>query len=217
MIIEHHIKTTKTARYYVLGNLETANEVWIACHGYGHSAKRFAKNFKSLVDNNTAVIVPEALHRFYNQGVWGDVGASWMTKEDRENDVSDYVEYLNKLNKTLLKPHQTVQVLGFSQGAATACRWVADGQTQPKNLVLWAGLIPPDIHLSANISNLNKSNLIWAHSPTDQYRTSEMWKNQYDLLKKSGLNYTEFEYEGGHKIPEAEFDRFIKNMGLGKI
>jgi hypothetical protein len=44
------------------------------------------------------IIAPEGLSRFYRKGFSGDVVASWMTKDDRLDDMEDYVRYLNDLH-----------------------------------------------------------------------------------------------------------------------
>jgi len=124
---EQTIETKKTARYYTLGALsEKTRTVWFVCHGYGQLANYFLRNFKSLENEKTFIISPEGFHRYYLNGFSGRVGASWMTKEDRLNDIADYVAYLDQLyhkvfssvNRNNLK----VNLLGFSQGGATATR-----------------------------------------------------------------------------------------------
>lgn len=207
MIQSHHIQTTKTARYFVLGDLETAHHIWVVLHGYGQSAERFLTKFEGLQNSNTAIIAPEGLHRFYTKGVSGDVGASWMTKDDRETDIVDYVNFLNLLISNVIKPHQTLEVLGFSQGAATACRWLASGKVRPRNLILWAGMMPTDVDLSEGIDHLRKINLIVAFSKTDQYRTDDLWFSHLNQLKKNKLRFAEFEYEGGHRVVSSELLR----------
>jgi predicted esterase len=196
------IKVQKTARYYTLGDIQQATQIWFVLHGYGQNVKRFIEKFNGLVNNTTAVIAPEGLHRFYSKGVAGDVVASWMTKEDRQNDIKDYINYLNHLKTTVCNDRQTVQVLGFSQGSATACRWVSNGLVKVHSLVLWAGILPPDLPIDDGMLNLKASQLILAHSPTDEYRTTNMWEAQQDLIDKYNLDYKEFEYEGGHRIVE---------------
>ena len=205
-----HITTTKTARYYVLGDIATASHVWFVLHGYGEDVRRFADRCSVLADAGTAVIAPEGLHRFYKKGFIGDVGASWMTKEDRENDITDYVTYLNLIFAKEVETRQTVSVLGFSQGSATACRWVADGVCRPANLVLWAGLFPPDIDLYSGHKFFHKPKLILASSPTDEFRTSGQWERQDSLLRNSDLRWTDFEFEGGHRIVGPELKRLVE-------
>lgn len=213
----HHIKVQKSARYIIIGDVSTANQVVIILHGYGQSVTRLAHKFSVLDTSNVAYIIPEGLHRFYTSGFSGDVGSSWMTREDRLVDIDDYVGYLNQLADALEIRSKMISVLGFSQGAATACRWVADGNIQPINLILWAGLVPPDLEFQSEGQNdalepLRSLNLILAHSPTDAFRTEEMWKRQYEVLNHYQLVYTEFEYVGGHRIPIDEFNRLWREI-----
>jgi hypothetical protein len=62
----------------------------------------FIQKFKELASENTLIVAPEALSRFYLNGFSGRVGATWMTKEARDTEILDYLNYLNKLLDTLL-------------------------------------------------------------------------------------------------------------------
>ncbi len=206
----HHIQVNKTARYYTLGDLENATEVWFVLHGYGQNVHRFTSKFTALIKPGVAVIAPEGLHRFYYEGFTGEVGASWMTKDDRLKDIEDYVAYLNVLKERICHTRQTIHVLGFSQGAATACRWVSHGLSDAKNLILWAGLIPPDINIDEGLKHLKSVRLIIARSASDEFRTSNMWLEQQELVTRNGLEYDDFEYEGGHKMVDTALMRLIE-------
>ena len=97
-ISEHHIETTRTARYYSLGSTEgSVKELWFVLHGYGQRAEEFIKNFLPIVHEDILIIAPEALSRFYTRGFAGDVGASWMTREDRMHEIGDHIRYLDNL------------------------------------------------------------------------------------------------------------------------
>jgi len=203
-------KTQKTARVFTLGDVENATEVWIVLHGYAQLANTFIEEFECLLHPQTAIIAPEGFHRFYKRGFNGDVVASWMTKEDRLNDIMDYVTFLNRVYKQMVKPNQTVHVLGFSQGVATACRWIADGIVQPNNLILWAGTFPGDIDLEQGSANLKNTNIYLTYDNDDVFRTKESWEKQISLFTKMGINPTLFEYKGGHKIPQKQLIRFVE-------
>ena len=82
--MKHNIKVEKTATYYSSGNIKTAKTIWFVLHGYGMLAEYFIKKFDSIVNNDNCVIAPEGLSKFYTKGFYGRVGASWMTKENRE-------------------------------------------------------------------------------------------------------------------------------------
>jgi predicted esterase len=148
---KYHIKVSRTARYFTLGELnEKTKTVWFVCHGYGQLAEYFIRNFEVLDLETNFIIAPEALSRFYLEGFSGRVGAAWMTKEERDSEIEDYVQYLNELYFSILKEKHlekiNIHVLGFSQGVPAACRWVADGEIKFDKLILWAGIFPPDMN-----------------------------------------------------------------------
>lgn len=143
MIKIENIETKRTARYATYGNLdEKTTDVWFVIHGYGQLVEFFIKKFTFLNPENNFVVAPEALSRHYLNGKDNKVGAVWMTKEDRENEVKDYVNYLQTLQNTLLGTGThtyRIHILAFSQGCSTAWRWVNAGNTKADSLILWAG------------------------------------------------------------------------------
>jgi hypothetical protein len=81
---QHTIQTTKTARYYTLGELNTSTEeIVFVFHGYAQLAKEFIQNFTIIESQTRFIIAPEGLNKFYFRGLGGKAGASWMTKEDK--------------------------------------------------------------------------------------------------------------------------------------
>ena len=87
----------------------------------------FIKKFKSLVDSETIIIAPEATSRFYLEGKYERVGASWITKDDKQDDISDNSNFFNLLYNDILNQigHDKINlnILGFSQGGSAACRF----------------------------------------------------------------------------------------------
>ena len=153
MIKNHNISVPKTARYAMIGEPGPAiKHVWIICHGYGHLAHYFIKKFEPISNEETLLIAPEGLHRFYLNGVSGRIGASWMTKEDRLSDIEDYTNYLNTIYESLILPISpqllTVKCVGFSQGGATISRWLDKTNFRIDNMILWASVFPPDLELN---------------------------------------------------------------------
>src|SRR6266513_3311805 len=136
MSTEHHIEVRRSARYYTLGepSAET-RDVWFACHGYGQLAADFIKEFEIIAHPTRVIVAPEALSRYYAANEPGfhssesKVLASWMTREDREAEIDDYVAYLDAVYadvfESLDRARVTVHALGYSQGAATVSRWAA--------------------------------------------------------------------------------------------
>ena len=158
-MIQKNIVVQKTARYFVQGEVtDQTEEVWFVCHGYGQLAKYFLKKFEILNDGKKLVVAPEALNRFYWQGFSGRVGASWMTKEDRLEEIDDYTNYLDSVFQEVLSEFNgrevRINILGFSQATATVCRWVASKKPEITNLILWAGAFPHDLNYEKDKSYL---------------------------------------------------------------
>ena len=93
---ENHIEIKKTARYFTLGDLnKNTKQVWFVIHGWGMDVKSFLWSFEPLLNKDIYFIAPEALNRFYVKGSGGMVGATWMTREDRLNEIKDYIAFLD--------------------------------------------------------------------------------------------------------------------------
>ncbi|NUM49998.1 MAG: phospholipase [Flavobacteriales bacterium] len=207
---EEHFTTQRTARYYTLGELNhNTKTIWIVLHGYMQSARFFIKQFKELKNDTAFIVAPEALSRAYVNGVSGKVGASWMTKEERENEIADYIFYLNTLSKHILvnAPKScAIRLLGFSQGVSALCRWYAQSEINAQQIILWCGTFPADMPLYKGQKQWKNVHLVSASN--DSYISSEKTEEQKTLLTSLGINYTEHPFEGKHEI-ETELLRQI--------
>ena len=201
------LKVSKTARIYTLGNTETAKNIWIIFHGYAQLASTFIKEFQTLINEETAVIAPEGMHRFYRRGFYGEVVASWMTSEDRLSDIADNAAYLNQVYNDWIKPNQKVHVLGFSQGVATACRWLAESTFPIENLVLWAGSFPQDLTTSKT-SSMTIGRCFMAYDKEDPFWNEESWLKQLKSIGAFGIQPIVFSFNGGHSIPKVALEAF---------
>jgi predicted esterase len=201
----HNLSVTKTARYYTIGKLtEHTEHILFALHGYGQSIDKFIGNFIGLDDGKTFIVAPEGLHRFYLKGGVGEVGASWMTKVDRSHDIRDYIQYLNLLYSKLLNRNQYIKAqihaLGFSQGTATACRWVFNGESRIQDLILWGGLYPPETDFGSLKGLLDTINVRIVVGDRDPFININSIKKQLQILSEIFINYNLVEYEGTHEI-----------------
>jgi predicted esterase len=204
-MIKKNIETAKTARYYIEGNFTNKTEkIIIACHGYGELAENFLRSFDSLKNDRIIVIAPEALHRFYSKGFFGNVGASWMTKEDRLNEINDYINFLDNIYSKEVEVHSPSHCLktafGFSQGTATVCRWFLGGRSQIDELILWGGSIPNDIDLKLHQDKFNSISLKILIGNKDPFITAENVESERKKLIEHGIKHELIVFEGGHKI-----------------
>jgi predicted esterase len=200
-IKNHNFQVCKTARFATIGpSVEDAKHVMIALHGYGQLPAFFLRKFEPLASEGWCIIAPEGFHRFYLEGTHGRVGASWMTKEDRETDIHDYLLYLDALSEHLNLRNRKPVLLGFSQGVATASRWVAAGAQTFQQLILWAGVFPPDFEWKTGKGQLNQMRLDVALGNDDPFFKDNLLTETASILDSMRVEYMLHRFEGGHAI-----------------
>lgn len=209
-ITEHHLPVTRTARYYSRGAPGTGlREAWFVCHGYGQLAAYFLRRFEPLDDGTRLMVAPEALSRFYLGNPDGShakarVGATWMTREDRLNEIQDYVSYLDAVHQRVLSGIAVDGVrmvaLGFSQGVATACRWAALGRARVDQLVLWAERVPPDLDLAAAAPRLRAMRIHLVAGAADPALPPEALAEEKARLAQYGIPCDVVTFPGGHEM-----------------
>jgi predicted esterase len=206
---EHHLSVTRTARYHTLGDAAKAREAWFVLHGHAQLSEYFIRHFAPLDDGSRLIVAPEALNRFYIERTsWkgaghARVGATWMTREDRLAEISDYVAYLDRVHARVveeLEAMPALHLLGFSQGAATAARWAAFGAPRPSSLTLWGGLLPDDLDLAALRDRLAGAPLTFVVGDADELRSEERIAEQRTRLREAGLEARFLSYVGGHHL-----------------
>lgn len=201
---EHHIPVTRTARYFTLGELSSAKDVWIVLHGHNQLAKDFILQFTELANDGSFIIAPEGLMRQYTKGYNGVVGASWMTKEDRDADIKDYVNYLDRLFFDEIEPKAKqydikINTLGFSQGSATLSRWLALGKAKIDKAVFWCGSIAQDVDFT-KAENLKQTEVFQVYASNDPFYNNDFPEQQIELLRNAGIKSTSYIFNGKHEV-----------------
>jgi predicted esterase len=200
MYTEHHIRTTRTARYFTLGEHTDSTEyIWIVLHGYAQLAKDFIRPFEVLDNGKNFIIAPEALNRFYAKGFSGQPAATWMTSEDRLNEISDYVHYLDQLYEELglHASRAKVILLGFSQGVATASRWLHATHAIINHFIIYAGEVGKEL-LTPLSAKLRSTPILYVTGKKDPMITREEHLLVYRLMQE--LQAELMEFDGGHEI-----------------
>jgi predicted esterase len=210
--MEHKLNITIQARYFSHGK-PTAENFILALHGYGQLGSYFIKKFESLDPSTYFVVVPEGLHHFYLNGTNGRVGASWMTKEDRETDIQNYVNYLDVVMKDLSLPEKTGKkiLLGFSQGGATASRYLAFGQTKFDAFILWAAVFPPDMNRD-KFPVFNTSQNFLVIGDRDKYYKAEDLVIEKEKLAACGMKFDLVQFHGEHTVEENTLKKILDEI-----
>lgn len=223
----HHLRVQRTARFYTLGGSNLApRTIWFVIHGYGQLAVDFVRYFGDLANDETLIVAPEALNRFYL--VSPDkipardrpVGATWMTREDRDSEIADYVEYLDALYDAVAgdapRTDLRVNVIGFSQGSATATRWITHGRAPVHRLVLWGGLMPPETKLTDGPGALRHVPLTLVLGSRDQYVNETMLTAEQARLDAAKIPCDVIRFEGGHAISRVVFGQLAGSDAAGE-
>jgi predicted esterase len=199
------ITVPKTARFVTLGQpTQALKQVWYVFHGYGQLATDFIQEFAYIADGSRYFIAPEGLSRFYCSGANGKVGASWMTREERLDEIADYLSYTNAVYEKVTKEIPELDVkrvlLGFSQGVSTVCRWLEQVSIQADRLILWAGTIPPELDLWKIKAHYPKLEVYLVVGTQDRFANPSIIKEDEARLEKFELHYRKIRFEGKHEL-----------------
>ncbi len=178
-------------------------------------ARDFAAIFAPVSGPARAIVAPEALSRYYlddtpsGSHASSPVGATWMTREDRDSEIADQISYLDSLHDVVAAqaaPGAGLTVLGFSQGVATVCRWLDRGRTRADRLICWGGAIPDDVRLGVD-SPIRHPVLWLVAGSRDIYATAERVAHQESVLRAAGVAFTRLAFDGGHRLDDATMRR----------
>lgn len=207
------MQVRRTARIHTLGPTDPslAAEAWVVLHGYRQLAGRFLRRFRVLDEGARLIVAPEGLSRFYveretsRHGPGSLVGASWMTREEREHEILDYVAYLDEVGDRFLRPTRSgsripLTVFGFSQGVATAVRWVTLGRHPCRRLVCWGDTLPPDLESDAFRARMEGVELILVRGEGDGTRRPDVEARQDAMLREAGIPFRTVTHPGGHRV-----------------
>lgn len=215
MSSHYKIRTEKTGHYFTNGSLtENTRYVWVCLHGYGQLAKYFLQKFNFLDPAQHFVIVPEGLNRFYFEGVRDRPVASWMTSEDRLDEIADYVGFLELLRKKTgydKSPNVKVIYLGFSQGVNTLIRWMGNVHQRVDHLLLWAGSLPEDMLLEQHQSYFGKIQTDYFIGKSDPYFDEKRTLEIVEVTKRAGMNVNVHSFDGDHKVDEPALKNWMDN------
>lgn len=198
----------------MLGDPLRARSVWIVVHGYGQLARFFLNAFERFATDHL-IVAPEGLSRFYTDAAHQRVGATWMTREDRDHEIEDHVAYLDSLAATIRMETgaRPLHVLGFSQGVATTARWLVHGGTRADHVVFWSGGIPPELEMDQLKTSFERSTLELVHGTRDPVVPEATLRSNEDRLTRCGLNVRTHVFPGGHVLDPVILARCFGEPG----
>ncbi len=178
------------------------NYIWVIFHGIGFLSRYFLKYFDGLDPDEHYFIAPQAPSKYYLNGQYKHVGASWLTKENTATEINNLMSYLDGVmaNEELPGDCRLV-VFGYSQGVSVAMRWVAHRKIQCDHLVLYAGGIPNELTKDnlRHLSNHCKVKIIMGDK--DEYLTEERMAQEQKKIALLFEGQAQLQlFDGGHEI-----------------
>jgi predicted esterase len=202
---EKHYKTQKTGRYYLSKPHDKIDEktkkLIFVIHGYAQLAKDFIQEFEFLNNDETLIIAPEGLSRFYSKNV---IAASWMTKEDRDNEIDDYLFYLEGIANQILShlpgKSEEIIVLGFSQGVHTATRFAVCTEMNVQKLVLCSSDFPQDADFESMREKNKTMKVYYMFGDKDKNIRLENFEKSIEMLNENKIVFEKIVFDGEHVI-----------------
>jgi predicted esterase len=178
-----------------------ARGVLAGFHGYTETAALQLPRLETLPGADAWTLVSvQALHRFY-RGRTPEVGASWMTHEDRETAIADNVAYVNAaLGLVEEDAARGICYAGFSQGVSMAFRAAVLGAGRALGVIAVGGDVPPEL---AADPSLVFPPIFLARGTADDWYTAQKFEHDVSALRARGVRFETFVYDGPHEWTPA--------------
>lgn len=212
---ETELQIQTTYPVYTLNELtDKTNTIWIACHGYGQLARYFVKRFDVLDATQNFVVAPQGLSRFYSDGNYGKVGASWMTKENRELDLYNQRQYFDMIFDQILSKVNwdkcSLKLFGFSQGVTMISRLAAYKQLTFEQLILWAGGMPHEQTVADWEYLQSSSKIDLVIGDKDEFFSQKAVDSQLGKVKElTGIDPKLTVFKGKHEVTREVLSQIV--------
>ncbi len=208
LVVDRH------ARVALLGDADGAREAWLILHGHGMLAQGILHWFRQAERPHRLLVAPEALSRFYTD-VQGPrtVGASWLTREDRDNELADTMAYLDRAVALCVPPELPLEIHGFSQGVGIGARWAVHTARGIRRLVCWAGGFPEDVGGDALARVFGGRPVHMVIGETDTLVSPDRVEADAERLRQQGQPVALHRFVGGHRIDDGVLAAFAAEPG----
>lgn len=195
-ILVRTLPATTVGRYLVEEG-PAGSPLLVGFHGYGETAEEHLGELRRLPGTERfRRVAVQALHRFYRTKT-GEVVASWMTKQDRDQAIADNLAYVTRVVEALLAEQAASAIVyaGFSQGAAMAWRAAAGVPRPCHGILVLGGDLPPDV---AAAPSLTLPPVLIGRGATDPFYTADKMARDVASLGARGVRAETVVFEGGH-------------------
>jgi len=199
---ETRVVETRTHGRYLLRRpppqTPTPERILVGFHGYRENATRHLAELERIPGaERWALVAVDALHAFY-AGSTGEVIRGWMTRELREESISDNLAYVARVLTEVrgeLGFRVPITFLGFSQGASMAWRASLLAGHGPGTVVAFAGDIPPELE---KLDAPFPERVLLLYGDADEWYLGKRLADEA-LLARHGVTAEVSVFPGGHE------------------
>ena len=202
---EKKVSYTTTNSYSTRNKLSSATKnVWFCCHGLGFLSRYFIQYLNGLDADENYIIAPQAPSKYYQKSDFKHVGASWLTREETQQETENVLNYLDAVFASEEIPEdKRLILLGYSQGVSVAMRWLASRKLNVDTLVIHSGGIPKELS-PQDFDFLTTTQVELWYGTEDEYLTE---KRIYEETRRAKEMFGEalkiVPFEGKHVVNRA--------------
>ncbi|MFD2518486.1 alpha/beta hydrolase [Salinimicrobium flavum] len=198
----------KQVSYKSVNSYSTLNErtdktenVWVVFHGIGYLSRYFLKYFRHLNQEKNYIIAPQAPSKYYLNGKYEHVGASWATRENTEQDIQNVLAYLDEIyEKEGLKNAKNLILFGYSQGVSIVTRWIARRKIPCSKLILNSGRLPNELK-PEDFTFLQGTEISFVYGTEDPFVNKEFLESEEKRIwELFPTNLKFIPFDGGHEV-----------------
>lgn len=189
-------------RLLVQAPSDPAAGLLVGFHGYGETAEAHLEELRKIPGvDRWVVCAVQGLSRFYTRQ--GDVVASWMTKQDREQAIDDNVRYAASVVARLKREFPDARRLvfaGFSQGVAMTYRAAAGSGFAADAVLALAGDVPPEL---AERPLPGFPPVLLGRGSEEKWYSEDKLASDVETLEGKGIEARVCRFDGGHEWTDA--------------
>lgn len=175
----------------------------VALHGWGQSARWFARRFNPLERLPIAVVAPQGPHQFYLDLEAKKVGFNWLTAYEKQDNIADVNRLVDACIEAAARAYGgltlPMHVLGFSQGSVMAWRYALHAVGRVEGLIACCADLAPDV--AEALPNVAPWRTLLVYGADDGIVPQAKIDEAQASLTAIGWAHDVLEFEGGHDLP----------------
>lgn len=212
MINEKEVSYQTTNTYSTLNTYsDKTKNVWVVFHGIGYLSKYFMKYFRHLNQQENYIIAPQAPSKYYLNGKYEHVGASWATRENTEMEIQNVLGYLDEIyKKEDFENAPNLILFGYSQGVSVVSRWVARRKIKCSQMIFNSGRLPNEL-TPQDFTFMENTRISFVYGTEDPFVNREFLESEEKRIRELFPKNLKFiPFDGGHEVNKEIISKLVE-------